>query len=194
MKGWKLSNVLLVILIVILLASPVLLAHRIVAYSYIADGSVIVESSFGDGSPIKDGEVKVHSSQGELLKQGTTDGAGIYKFKAKQAADLKIIVTDKLGHQAESMITKEDFPANFNESKDQKKASDLEAQNYISKEKVEAIIKTEVARQLKPIRQEMKQLNQRSQPGIFEIIAGLGYIFGLMGVIYYFKARRDQSS
>jgi nickel transport protein len=92
------------------------------------------------------------------------------------------------------MITKEDFPANFNESKDQKKASDLEAQNYISKEKVEAIIKTEVARQLKPIRQEMKQLNQRSQPGIFEIIAGLGYIFGLMGVIYYFKARRDQSS
>ena len=62
-------------------------------------------------------------------------------------------------------------------------------------------IKEQIAQQSQEFSQEMRQIKREiallrqtmEKPGIKEIFAGIGYIFGLCGVAFYFSARKRGS-
>jgi nickel transport protein len=43
---------------------------------------------------------------------------------------------------------------------------------------------------LKPVMKELAKLREDKGPGITEVIGGIGYILGIMGIIAYMKSRK----
>ncbi len=62
----------------------------------------------------------------------------------------------------------------------------------ISSSEIEAIVEKAVDRKLQPVIRMLLTLKENSEkPGITEILGGIGYITGLMGIVMYFKSRRQ---
>ncbi|MEJ5299647.1 MAG: hypothetical protein WHS38_01510 [Thermodesulforhabdaceae bacterium] len=63
-------------------------------------------------------------------------------------------------------------------------------------------IKDQIAQQSQEFSQEMRQIKREiallrhtmEKPGLKEVFAGIGYIFGLCGVAFYFSARKKRNS
>ncbi|SJZ35946.1 hypothetical protein [Selenihalanaerobacter shriftii] len=216
MKNYKSVNlfslILMVVIMITLIAMPVY-AHRVVAYAYISGDSIVVEAAFGNGAPINEGLVEVYGPKGKLLLEGKTDAKGVYKFKIPQKSDLKIVVGSKMGHQAQYSIKKEELPeidvqnstetelSNQNSINEESSVTDInnthdestkvDKGKFISKEEFRSILQDELAKQVAPLNKKITQLQRKKGPGITEILGGIGYIFGLMGVVFYFKAKGE---
>jgi len=66
----------------------------------------------------------------------------------------------------------------------------MEAANAVTEEQLRKIVSEELDKKLAPINHDLDQLSN-SGPGMTEIIGGIGYIFGLMGLYFYFKKREN---
>jgi nickel transport protein len=58
----------------------------------------------------------------------------------------------------------------------------------LSKEEVQKIVEDSLDKKLRPIVRMMTE-SKSTKPSLSEIIGGIGYIFGLMGVALYFLSR-----
>jgi len=55
---------------------------------------------------------------------------------------------------------------------------------------IEAIVEKVTDRKMQPVMKMLVKLQKNiEKPGITEIIGGIGYILGIMGIIMYFKSR-----
>ncbi|MCX7822874.1 MAG: hypothetical protein N2260_05470 [Syntrophobacterales bacterium] len=67
-------------------------------------------------------------------------------------------------------------------------------QNYCDLSEIKESISEhsrELSKEIRQIKREIALLRQSTErPGIKEIFAGIGYIFGLCGVAFYFSSRR----
>ncbi len=65
------------------------------------------------------------------------------------------------------------------------------ASQGLSSSEIEAIVDRTLEKKLRPIKNILLQIQESSsKPGISEILGGIGYILGLMGIVMYFKSRR----
>jgi nickel transport protein len=62
----------------------------------------------------------------------------------------------------------------------------------LSKEEIKELIEDSLDRKLRPIVRMLTE-SQSKGPSVNEIVGGIGYIFGLMGVALYFKNRGKRS-
>jgi nickel transport protein len=60
----------------------------------------------------------------------------------------------------------------------------------VSADELGQIVREEVSRQLEPVKASLRELEKDQGVSFEEVIAGLGYIFGLLGVYMFFKSRR----
>lgn len=64
----------------------------------------------------------------------------------------------------------------------------------LSSSEIEIIVDRTLEKKLKPIKNILIQIQESSsKPGISEILGGIGYILGLMGIIMYFKSKAGKS-
>lgn len=61
-------------------------------------------------------------------------------------------------------------------------------QSALTRADVEEVVGTLLDARLAPIRRALLEQDQRG-PGLQEIIGGIGWIFGLVGIAAYFKSR-----
>jgi len=47
-----------------------------------------------------------------------------------------------------------------------------------------------IAKQLKPLRREIQELKEKS--GLRDILGGIGYIFGLLGLVAFLRERKQK--
>jgi nickel transport protein len=72
-----------------------------------------------------------------------------------------------------------------------KETAEVSELKNISESEIEAIVERVVDRKLKPMERMLIKLQERSgKPGTTEIVGGIGYIIGILGIIAYFKAKR----
>jgi nickel transport protein len=57
-------------------------------------------------------------------------------------------------------------------------------------EQIRIVVEKTIDSRLKPIVKTLAKIQEERSPGFTEIIGGVGYIFGLMGLILYFKGRK----
>ena len=70
-------------------------------------------------------------------------------------------------------------------------AAPLIAASGVSSSEIEAVVSQAMDRKLQPVITMLLKLQEQSEkPGITEILGGIGYIIGLMGIAMYFKSRR----
>lgn len=181
--------------LLLLIPASVVFAHKVNIFAYQEGDTVYTESYFSDGTKVKDGIVEVYDSQGTKLLEGKTDENGEFNFKLLKKDDLKIALLASLGHKNSYTLSVDELPDIIvTEKPQQAELKELKAKEVtpVDLEQIKRIIDTSLDEKLKPI---MRELAKAQQKGVSftEVIGGIGYIFGLMGIILYFvsKKRKD---
>jgi nickel transport protein len=199
------------VLLILLFMPMTVLAHRVNVFAY-AEGDIIhVEGRFQKGVPAQNSEVRVsHAKTGETYLQGQTDSAGRFSFPIPaqaraERADLKILLSAGEGHQNEWQLVADDYlprvvtlPAGGRTERPKvatPKPSPAAAEQVISPAvcpppaDVSDQIEATVERRTAQLRQQLLD-SQNMDPGPREIISGIGYLFGIAGLIAYARSRK----
>jgi nickel transport protein len=192
-------------------------AHKVNIYAYAEDGIVHSESYFVDGTKCKNSVLEVFDGRdGTKLLEGKTDEEGKFSFKIPKATSLKLVLHASMGHQADFTIGEDEVreamgvkqtskspsvkvPSKSESStsmKTQKKeTAEISELKGISESEIEAIVESAVDKKLQPVMRMLVKLQESSgKPGITEIVGGIGYIIGILGIVAYFKARKGMKT
>ncbi len=181
-------------LFIIMAASPAF-AHKVNIFAYVENDTVYTESYFPDGRKVEGGVIEVYDSQGNKLLEGTTDKNGMFNFKLPKRDDLKIILNASMGHKNSYTLLADELPE-IQAAQVRKKADseqpELKGAAGVSAEQLKKIINDSLDERLKPITRQLARAKQE-KISFTEVIGGIGYIFGIMGLILYFLSRKTKS-
>jgi len=214
MGDFKLRPVFLfsLIILVILFDMPAF-AHKVSIFAWVEGDTVYTQSKFSKGKRVKNSSVIVFDSDGNKLLEGKTDDNGEFSFKIPKQTALKVVLKASMGHMAEWKIPFEEInpEAVSNNSKPESDIKDsyetssksqtinsgtdlsvLSESHGISRQEIKKLIDESLDRKLSPI-MNMLTDSYGGGPSLTEIISGIGYIFGLVGVAMYFTSRRKRN-
>ena len=198
----KIKPELLIGFIILILLPNSGFCHRINIFCYVDGDNINCEAKFTPGGALKKGKIIVTSVQtGDILLKTATNEKGEASFKIPKKAidnhwDLKIACNAEMGHrnfwiiksdeflpqQKEIVETTERERAEYKEIEEPKKAS-------ISKKELEIIVSKVISKELSPIKRDIAELREHGI-SFQDIIGGLGYIFGIAGIAFYFMSKR----
>ena len=193
-------------------------AHKVNIFAYAEGERIFTESYFNDGSPCKGSKVQVYDAEGKEILEGDTDEEGFFSFRIHQRMDLRIVLTASMGHKAEYRMSASEIPETVSQSPgdqdsfsspgekvsgkkmtaevtDENVEEETSSQPLISMDMdqlrsvVEDAVDRALEKRMKPLIHSMARAQDRGV-SLNDIIGGIGYIFGLMGVILYFKKRK----
>ncbi len=193
-------------LLFLFMVIPPALAHKVNLFAYVEGDRVVTESYFSDGKRCQNSIIEVFDRSQKKLLEGKTDKTGIFSFKVSGETDLRLVLNAGMGHRAEYTVSKSDFTVNSGK-KDGKfspiKPETVAAGSITSKEidapplvsvdpgVLQLMIEESLENKLRPIMREIKK-SRENKISVTEIIGGIGYIFGLMGVSVYFANRKNK--
>ena len=187
-------------------------AHKVMIFAWVEGDTVYTQSKFSGGKKVRNSTVVVYDKQRNQLLEGKTDERGEFSFKVPRKTDLKIVLKASMGHMAEWTIPAKEIAAvddkakgNASEigvgvaTKDAALSTDTERSMELpgvtavglNRQQVKALIDASLDRKLAPI-QKMLTDSLDHGPTVTEVIGGIGYIFGLVGVAMYFSSRRKK--
>lgn len=187
------------------------LAHKVFVYAWVEGDRVQVEGYFSRSQKVQGGRVEVFGPDGRKLLAGKTDEKGLFSFKIPQKTDLKIVLTASMGHKNDYTLKADELagggstsrptpaPASKPEARlgtapagEPRTASPpvaAPAVSQIDEDRLRAMIDEALDRKLQPLIRAMAQANEPHGPGLTEILGGLGYILGILGVVMYMRSR-----
>lgn len=194
----------LVLALVLLVQGPAL-AHRVNVFAVVQGDEIVVESWYSKSKKVRHGSVEVQDARsGETLLTGVTDEQGLLRFQIpeqarRSGAGLRILLQAGEGHQNEWIVEASEFtdapgPEGFAPAEQPGAASAAPSQaeethpSALSRSDVEEVVAAVLDAKLAPIKRELREQGQNG-PGLQEIVGGIGWIFGLIGVAAYFKSR-----
>ena len=186
----RLSFIILFLTAIILIGSSgPALAHKVIIFAWVEGDTVFTESKFSGGKKAINAPVVIFDKDGKKLLEGKTDNKGEFSFKIPKVTDLKIVLNATMGHKAEWMIPESEI-REAGPIVEKKSAAEPSGPISVglSKEEVRKIVEDSLDKKLRPIVRMMTE-SKNTKPSLTEIIGGIGYIFGLMGVALYFKNR-----
>lgn len=178
--------------LLLLMMASVVFAHKVNIFAYMEGDTVYTESYFPDGTKVKSGIVEVYDSQGTKLLEGKTDENGQFNFKPPKKDDLKIVLVASMGHKNTYTLSADELPDIIAAQKPEKpepKESKVKDIAQVDLDQIKRIIDTSLDEKLKPIMRQLTKAQQR-KVSFTEVIGGIGYIFGIMGIILYFVSKK----
>lgn len=192
-------------------------AHKVMVFGYLEGGRVHLEGYFADGKKVENSLVEVFAKDGKKLLEGKTDEKGVFSFPMPDVPEVRVVLTGSMGHRAECIVEGGKGAPAREASPDRRKAparapakaavkSEQEHLGasaaaaplnksaalgtvHMEEDRIRAIIAEELDRKLAPLLREVTILGQ-DRTSLTDVIGGIGYIAGIMGIIMYFKARR----
>lgn len=190
------------ILLITFSAAPAF-AHKVTIFAWVEGDTIYTQSKFSKGRKAKGALVTVFDMEGNRLLEGTTDKKGEFSFKIPKKTGLKIVLKASMGHMAEWKIPVEEIAAaqaSQNKTPEAGVISDITSPSNrttisgytcFQREEIRRLIDESLDQKLGPIINMLANCQDRG-PGISEIICGIGYIFGLVGVALYFANRKKK--
>jgi nickel transport protein len=180
------------------------LAHKVMVFGYVEDGKVKTISKFSGGKKVMGGKITVFDVDGKQLLQGVTDDNGEFSFDIPSKKGLKIELEAAMGHKNISEIPADqlgvpDAAPSVGEKADETAGSsssevttteEIPAASDGQDADLEARIEKVLDRKVMPILQMMAE--KEDKPGFKDIVGGIGYIVGLMGLFLYMKSRKEK--
>ena len=170
-------------------------AHKVNVFAWVEGDMVFVEGYYPGGKRAQNALVEVYNGGDLKLLEGRTNQKGEFSFKIPAKEDLRIVLTAGMGHKNDFTITAGDLGGS--------ESSLQEPQPEIS-EKIAASSGTELDmgqlkvmidqaldQKLEPVIRLIRS-TRKEGPGVTEIIGGIGYIFGLFGLVLYFKNKKER--
>ena len=182
--------------IIIFLAAVILiwshgpaLAHKVTIFAWVEGDTVFTESKFSGGKKAVNAPVEIYDKDGKKLLEGKTDNKGEFSFKIPKITDLRVVLIAAMGHKAEWMISEKEI-READPIVEKKSAAEPSGPISVGlgKEEIRKIVEDSLDKKLRPILRMMTE-SKDTKPSLSEIIGGIGYIFGLFGVVLFFKNR-----
>jgi nickel transport protein len=203
----------LAVLILLFAWASASVAHKVSIFAWIEDGTVYTQSKFSGGGKVVKGKVEVFDQQGKRLLEGVTNKNGEFSFRVPVVTDLKIVLTAGMGHRNSWTLTADEMGATASESafsssapSDSEKtvhpspppvnehsgqtAVTSEEATSLSADDVETIVAQQLEKKLAPLTR-MIAAEQDKGPTFSDILGGIGYILGLVGLVAYMRYRKE---
>ncbi len=192
----RLALSMLILPLALCLAGPAQ-AHRISVYAYVEGGQIKGEGYMPGGGKVTGQAVEIQDAQGKVLAQGKTDQEGAFSLPLPAAQPpFQVVLKAGAGHQATFELKAADLgaaptggqaaspaqaaPAAQPAAPAQPPAQDLAPQ-----------IKKAVEQAVAPLRAQLAEMALKAnEVSLRDIIGGLGWIVGLLGLAAYLKARK----
>ena len=198
---------LLVAVLVLLLVPTVCLAHKVNVFAYVDGDMVHIEASFSKRQKVVNGKLVLRDSEtGDVVHEGTTDGQGRYSFRPSDAFlatghGLDILLQAGEGHQdtwqvlpselkgAETIAPEAQAPP------PQQRMDEVQDLSATNEAVLEAIVGRVLDAKLAPVKETLGQVlaeQANTDPELKDIVGGLGWIAGLLGLVTYIRYRRQR--
>ena len=182
--------------------APFASAHRVNIFAFVDGDAVQVECGFNRSQKVKQGTVEVFdATTGVQLLQGTTDDNGVFRFPVtaelrKAGHDLNIRIIAGEGHQNDWTVAADELASSGTPKAVAVAAAEVPAtpaslvagQAAPSAAEIERIVDAALDAKLSPIKRMLAEQTEAG-PNLRDIIGGIGWIFGLIGVAAYFRRR-----
>ena len=164
--------------------------------------------------------VKVSDTSGTPLGEAVTDDQGYFVFTAKKRITHVFEINMGAGHILRMQLPAEELPDNLDDKSASQPSSNSaastnditqtsdsngqvanadqatsnqaviqkEIQKQIQNQITPLMLEKAIAKQIKPLRREISALKEKS--GMRDIIGGIGYIFGLLGLVAFLRERK----
>ncbi|UCF71168.1 MAG: hypothetical protein JSW49_02505 [candidate division WOR-3 bacterium] len=182
-----------IVLITVIMASS-LAAHGVNIFTLVEDDSILCQCYYNDGSPVRNQMIEIFRTSGVKLLDGQTDDAGYFKFLAGVKEDLKVVLHAGMGHKAETVIKVSSMPEVSTPTAGKKSVSRKTVQTSpettgLDEEQLRRIVKEVLEEEINSIRGLI--LQQQRSVSFTTIIGGVGYIFGIFGLLLYLRRRKQ---
>jgi nickel transport protein len=186
-------------------------AHKINVFAWVEGDTVYVESKFSGGRKPVAASVEVYDTQDNLLLEGKTDDQGNFSFEVPRKTAMKVVLLAGMGHRGEWAIPISDLddvdPGRTSSvpkitpkppsSTALEHTGDLETSKnddavlttIVTANEIKNVVEVTIDAKLKPIMKILVESQQKG-PSVTDILGGIGYILGLVGVAAYFSSRR----
>jgi len=167
-------------------------AHKVNVFAWIEGDMVFVEGYYPGGKKAQNSLVEVYNSVGAKLLEGRTNQKGEFSFRIPAREDLRIVLTAGMGHKNDFTLTAGDLggsaPSSEESAPKTREKVAAPSSTTVDVGQLEVMIDQALDRKLEPVIKFIHK-TRKEGPGVTEIIGGIGYIFGLFGLVMYFKSR-----
>ncbi len=188
-------------------------AHKVKIFAS-AEGKVISGYVYytGGGKP-KQALVLVQDQHGNEIGEVNTDKNGTFSFSADFRQDHIFILELADGHRASFTVKADELPESLilaavaaPQTQADAAAADAQEENppatemdssaqeqttlQISAEEFEALIDKTVSKHIRPLREQLDRYEEKVR--LHDILGGIGYIVGLMGLGYFLSSRKTR--
>ncbi len=194
-------------------------AHKLRAFASVEGTVIRGLVFFGGSAPAQGVAVTVSAPDGSVLATTTTDEQGHFSIQAWRRVDHHIVADAGDGHRAEYVVSADDLPSSLPESVpggaqaipgaqaaglgSEGGPPDAEAvtampvpapggtpaAGAIDAAAVAAMVDVAVARQLRPMREQLAEFEERVL--VRDVLGGLGYLLGVTGLALWLRDRRS---
>jgi len=186
-------------------------AHRVSVFAWVEGDTVFVESKFSGGRKVKDGLITVTDASGAQLLRGKTDARGEFSFKIPRRTELHIILQAGMGHRAQWILPVADMQPDAETASTGSEKSEAQdrpdksaavksqlpaatARQVLSgpeAKQIEAAVEKALDKKLKPVLKMLAESRQTG-PTLNDVLGGIGYIIGLVGLAAYVRYRKKK--
>ncbi|TEW56539.1 cobalt ABC transporter permease [Psychromonas sp. RZ22] len=174
-------------------------AHNVVGGVYANGFEIEGEAGFSNGSMARAGTiVKVSDQSGTPLGEVKTDADGLFTFTAKKRITHVFKVNMGAGHLLTMQLPAEELPDDFGHVEATTNEETANEVVSISKSNLNEValssqitplmLEKAIAKEIIPLRKEIQALKEKS--GLRDILGGIGYIFGLLGLVVFLRERK----
>ena len=200
-RSCRLAGLAGLLLLLLALVPALARAHKVTVFAWVEGETVYTESKFSGGRPAQGARIEVYDAAGEKLLEGRTDEEGRFAFQPPRPEALRVVLTAGAGHRNEWRLAAEEFagaaplgtspapPPSPAAPGSQAPAADPHGTTVsLSKAELQSLIESSLDKKLAPILQRLGSLSDG--PTLPDIVGGIGYIVGFVGLAAYLNARR----
>ncbi len=189
------------ILVFFLSFSAIAQAHRVNIFAYVEGEAIKGEVYFSDGTPAKGALVTLKPlNDSQVLAKTRTDKQGQFRLslpKDLKAREVRVVALAEMGHRAEMKLTLEQTGSERTPSPQEKalitQQTTPSVTASLSEEEIISLVDQELQKELAPIKALLEEiLKELQKPSFSEVVGGIGYIFGLFGLMAWAYSRRNK--
>ena len=207
----------LTVVCLLLLARPAA-AHKVKLFATAEGPDIHGYAYYTTGGVPKDATVQVQDRDGNLLAEVPTDAEGQFMFTATERRDYQLVLELADGHRASFTVTAAELPDSLPAANTQparqpptdhtptpdsprppEEAAAAAQQIFVDKtapagiavENIERLVEQAVNKQIRPLREQLEHYEEKIR--LHDILGGIGYILGLMGLWAFFASKQRKS-
>lgn len=172
-------------------------AHKVSVFAWVEGDTVQTQSKFSGGRYVNGGLIEVYGPTGDKLLEGRTDDQGRFGFTVPQRSDLRVVLSAGSGHANHWIVRAAELEAEPAANRPPPSPPAMPAATgaptdptespCLDPSALEALIRTQLEKELAPLRAEVAE----QAWGLRDILSGIGYILGLMGLASYLRYRKS---